>query len=128
MTCVFTKKYIKHLKLIRHLDGFTCRIKTQLPKRKWKTVFLVLLLVSGNLNRIISCSPRRLQNRTLKRDKKSTFCHTPHSKHETRFLHVQKRSLRLGKILSILEHFEQFAYVTTKSDKNTCRATIKNTA
>ena len=81
-----------------------CEIKTQIPERKWKTVIFVLLLVSVNLSRIISCSPRRLQNRILNFDKKSTFCHTSHSKRETRFLQSQKRSLRLGQVLDILDN------------------------
>ena len=55
------------------VEDLACEIKTQIPERKWKTVFLVLLLVSVNLYMIISCSPRRLQNRILTLVKKSTL-------------------------------------------------------
>ena len=79
------------------VDGFTCGIKTQLPKRKWKTVFLVLLVVSMNFNMIVSCSPRRLPNHTLLRDKKSMYfmiVYASASKRETQlgcFMQVQRR-------------------------------------
>ena len=54
---------------------------------------------------------------------------------------ASKRESQLGRFMQVQKspkshtgfgvgfgHFEQFRYVTTKSDKNTCRATIKNTA